>query len=481
VSRSSRTTASVLLPILLVILAQCAKRPERPPAVPPPPPPAGALAQGVATGDVGSRSAIVWLRTQGAARAQVVWAPEADWKTDAADPGMPRSAVLTTDAEHDFTLQVPLADLSPGTAYRYDVLTGAGSEDSLTAGATGRFRTAPAPDVPERVTLLWSGDLGGQQFCRQERGYHIFERMLQEAPAFAVLLGDLIYGDDRCPAPPNAPGSDFLAATLAQYRAKHRYQRGDAALRRFLAAVPVYAMWDDHEVKNNFAGPHEPLMPVGRRALREYWPIATAPDDPHRLYRRVRRGADLELFLLDTRQYRDRNADPDRPGKTMLGDAQRKWLLDGLMASQATWKLVATSVPLSNAKPGGATAPGNDSWARGPDGTGFQSELRAIVGALMERGVRNVVWLAADVHFVQINAYDPDGNGTPDFHEFICGPLSARTGLPTTPDPALGAAVLYDGGGFLNFGKISIEGTTLRVQIIDETGTIRFERSFAAS
>jgi alkaline phosphatase D len=222
-------------------------------------------------------------------------------------------------------------------------------------------------------------------------------------------------------------------------------------------------------------------MPVGRRALRDYWPITTAAEDPHRLYRRFRRGSDLELFLLDTRQYRDRNAEPDRPGKTMLGDVQRKWLLDGLMASRATWKLIATSVPLSNPKPGTPLEPGNDSWARGPDGTGFQSELRLIVSALLERRVRNVVWLAADVHFVQINAYDPDANGVPDFHEFICGPLSAQAGSPTPPDTAFGPSVLYEAGGFSNFGKIWIEGSTLRLQIIDETGSARFDRTFTAS
>src|SRR5919106_4976135 len=203
--------------------------------------------------------------------------------------------------------------------------------------------------------------------------------MTQSRPDFAVMLGDLIYADDRCPSPPNVPGADFQASTLEHYRAKHRYQREDAALQRFLAAVPVYAIWDDHEVLNNFSGPHEPLMPAGRQALREYWPIAVAPDDPHRLYRSVRRGKDLELFILDTRQYRSSNSERDGPGKTMLGHAQREWLLDGLAKSTATWKVIVTSVPLSNQKGGTLQIPGNDSWALGADGTGFQTELRRIV------------------------------------------------------------------------------------------------------
>lgn len=485
-TRLGRRLAKLLL-LLVAITALLRCTPASRPGLPPSSPFAESTAEtgpplkhGVATGDVTSRSALVWFRTDGASRAQVVWAPE----TDSAQAGdLRRSPAVTTTADHDFTISVPLQGLEPATPYRYQVLAGTASgQTALQARATGRFKTAASPDAPEQLTLVWSGDLGGQGLCRGPgTGYAIFDRILKEAPTFAILLGDLMYSDDRCPSPPNVTGSDFMATTLDHYRAKHRYQREDASLQRFLATVPVYAMWDDHEVKNNFAGRHEPLMPIGRRALREYWPIGVMPEDPHRLYRRVRRGADLELFMLDTRQYRDSNAEPDRPGKTMLGDEQRRWLLDGLMASQATWKIIATSVPLSNVKPGNAQMPGNDSWALGPDGTGFQSELRMILNTILERRIKNVIWVATDVHFSQVNAYDPDGNGVPDFHEFICGPLSARAGAPTPPDATFGPNVLYEAGGFSNFGKILINGTTLRLQIIDEAGEVRFDRRFAAS
>ena len=85
------------------------------------------------------------------------------------------------------------------------------------------------------------------------------------------------------------------------------------ALQRFLALVPIWATWDDHDVRNNFSGPYDPQMPLGRQALLEYWPIATPPGDPTRLYRHLRYGADLEIFVLDTRQYRSRNSDMDGP------------------------------------------------------------------------------------------------------------------------------------------------------------------------
>jgi alkaline phosphatase D len=469
---------SALLLLLLAVLAGCTS--ESRPGLPPGSPFAeevtvanGALTHGVASGEVTDESALVWFRTAGPAQAWV------EWTLDSADGGVGsfRSAAVTTSQEHDFTAAVRLDGLRSGTRYRYRVLTG---EAQAEAGA-GRFVTAGDSAASQPVTFLWSGDLGGQGRCRDQRtGYHIFDLMAGHRPAFLLLLGDTIYGDDRCPSPPNAAGSDFLATTLDGYRAKHRYQREDPALRRFLASVPVYATWDDHEVRNNFSGSGDPLMPIGRQAFMEYWPIGTPLEDPHRLYRSFRWGADLELFILDTRQYRSTNAEPDGERKTMLGKAQRDWLLEGLARSTATWKIIATVVPLAIPKAGSMLAPGNDSWAPGVDGTGFQTELRLIVDELLARKVRNVVWLVTDIHFAQVNAYDPDGDGQADFHEFICGPLAANPGKLALPDAALRPTTLYSATGFMNFGKVTVLRDSLTLEIIDETETSRFVRTFPA-
>jgi alkaline phosphatase D len=327
--------------------------------------------------------------------------------------------------------------------------------------------------------LAWAADLGGQERCRRgEGGYPIFDPIVALHPSFAILLGDLIYADHRCPSPPNEPGSDFIALTLDQYRSKHRYQRGALALQRFLGAVPVYPTWDDHEVRNNFSGPYESLMPIGRQAFMEYWPMNPPRQEPGRLYRRFRWGQALEVFMLDTRQYRDSNADPDGPNKTMLGKAQLEWLLEGLTHSDATWKVISTSVPLSAPKKGTLVMPGNDSWARGQDGTGFQTELRRIIELLKTRTIRNVIWLAADVHFAQINVYDPDRDGLTDFYEFICGPLSSSYVEPIVPDSPFRPTTIYKAAGFSNFGLLTLDTRDMRVEIRDEHGGTRFKQTF---
>ncbi|MGQ0810097.1 MAG: alkaline phosphatase D family protein [Nitrospiraceae bacterium] len=448
--------------------------------------PSGVMPQGVATGDITDHSAVVWVRTQGPVEAHVEWWPVGDPTSSLTGRIRPapraHRASFKTSQEQDFTIKIALEGLAPSTRYRYEIfLDKSPASTDPKSAATGEFSTAAAVDQHTPVTLLWGGDLGGQKHCRgPEGGYGIFDVMRNQQPDFAVLLGDLIYGDDTCPSPPNAEGSEFVASSLDHYRAKHRYQRGSPAMQRFLAAVPVFAIWDDHEVRNNFAGPYDPLMPVGRQALIEYWPIRTGPDDPYRLYRQLRYGADLELFILDTRQYRSRNAEPDGPRKTMLGPTQLTWLLDRLTQSTATWKLIATSVPLSNAKGGTILMPGNDSWARGADGTGFQTELGVIVDAILSRRIRNVVWLAGDVHYVQGNAYDPNGDGQFDFHEFIAGPLSAATPSPVIPNTAFRPKTLFSQSGYMNFGKATVRGTSLEVTFIDNGGKARVSHKLTA-
>lgn len=447
------------------------------------------LPQGVAVGDATAHGALLWVRTDGPAMVQVEYAPPSVWEKVAgmatAVAPVARTARLATTAETDYTLSIPLEGLVPSTRYRYHILVGRATEvkNYIEAGlaARGEFTTLPAAGNSVPVSFAWSGDLGGQQRCRQgPGGYPIFDALQKQHLDFFLFLGDTIYGDDTCPSPPNEPGADFKASTLAEYRARHRYQRGAESLRRFLEAVPVYVIWDDHEVRNNFSGPFDEQMAAGRQALREYWPMSSPSDDPNRMYRAVRYGADLELFILDARQYRSRNTDPDGPAKTMLGTQQLNWLLDGMRTSNATWKVIVTSVPLSIPKGGGAAVPGYDGWAGGPDGTGFERERQVIVDAILANKLRNVVFLAGDVHWVQANSYDSNGDGIPDFHEYIAGPLSARPGRLTSPSQGLHPKNLINEEGYHNFGLVRVTPRSFEVRIIDEAGKTRFTHTIAA-
>ncbi|MGH8649431.1 MAG: alkaline phosphatase D family protein, partial [Burkholderiales bacterium] len=234
----------------------------------------------VTVGEVMDTSAVVWVRGFEESPVTVEYAP--------AGSRRPSSHSVAVTPKVDLTGKVSLTRLRPTTRYTYRVRQGGESVE-------GSFVTAPAPNQSRPVSFLWSGDLGGGRRCRSiQDGYPIFKSMVPLKPDFFLFVGDTIYADIRCGGPDWVPGYDFVATTLEEYRDKYRYNRADPGVQDFFRTTSVYAIWDDHEVKNDFAGPSEPLMPVGRQAFLDYWPIQPPPGEPTRLYRKVRWGKLLE-------------------------------------------------------------------------------------------------------------------------------------------------------------------------------------------
>ena len=421
-------------------------------------PPAGELPLLVTVGETTAGSTRLWLRVESdVARVQV--AP--------ADGGAAVVREARPDPARDYTAVVALDHLRPGVRYVYDV----GANGARVGGA---FTVNPAPDADRPVRLQWSGDLGGAGYCRDaEDGYRIFRAMIRRAPDLFLFVGDTIYADHPCGSTPHVRMPISVADSLDGFRAKHRYNRADPALQAFFRTTSVYPIWDDHEVRNNFVGPDEPLMPSGRRAFQDYFPVVGPPEEPARLYRAIRWGRHVEIFILDTRQYRSANTAPDGPRKTMLGAAQRRWFLAAAAASDATWKLVVSSVPLGLFT-GGRTA---DSWSSASvlgyprAGTGFTHERDLLLSELRTRGVRNVIFLTGDVHHAELIRHQPAADYV--VHEFTAGPLAARQGYPRFLDRSLHSRSLASLGFALNFGELVADSTTLTARIIDVTGTVR--------
>ena len=422
-------------------------------------PPAGRPRLLVTVGETTAGSTRLWLRVESKlARVRVA----------AVDGGPSRALEARPEPARDHTTVVELAQLRPGVRYRYEV-------EADGDRVTGAFTTSPARDADRPVRLQWSGDLGGSGYCRDaEDGYRIFRAMSGRDADLFLFVGDTIYADQACGGTPHVRMPISVAESLDDFRAKHRYNRADPALQAFFRTTSVFPIWDDHEVRNNFVGPEDPLMPTGRRAFQDYFPVVGPPEEPERLYRAIRWGRHVEIFILDTRQYRSSNSTPDGPHKTMLGAAQRRWFLDAAAASDATWKLVVSSVPLGIFTGGRAA----DSWSSAnvlgyPRGhsTGFTYERDLILAELRARGVRNVVFLSGDVHHAELIRHQPAADYA--FHEFIAGPLSARQGYPRFLDRSLNSRSLDSLGFAMNFGEILADATTLTAHVIDASGTIR--------
>lgn len=86
------------------------------------------LPQGITVGDVTSHGTLLWVRTDGPALVQIEWASPSVWerasKMATVIAPVSRTAWLTTTAETDYALSIPLEGLVPSTRYRYHVLSG---------------------------------------------------------------------------------------------------------------------------------------------------------------------------------------------------------------------------------------------------------------------------------------------------------------------------------------------------------------------
>ena len=168
--------------------------------------------------------------------------------------------------------------------------------------------------------------------------------------------------------PAAAPPAPTAPTSASRWRSTaHRYAlyKTDPDLQAAHHAAPVVAVWDDHEVDNNYEVVDDARRTAGYRAWFEHLPVRLpAPDGPSlQIYRGFRWGDLASFHMLDVRQYRDPapcggglDDCPERLGedRTILGADQQAWLQASLGSSAAVWDVVGQQVVFSPLPFGGA-------------------------------------------------------------------------------------------------------------------------------
>jgi alkaline phosphatase D len=248
----------------------------------------------------------------------------------------------------------------------------------------------------------------------------IYDAIRRLAPDFFVHSGDMIYADNPLQTEARLPGGGVwknlmtpekakVAETLDEFRGNHTYNLMDEHVRRFAAEIAQYAQWDDHEVTNKWF--HERILDDSRytvkscallaararRAMFEFTPIAVDAHDQERVHRAIHRGPLLDVFLLDRRSYRGPNSENRQAAladeSRILGAAQVQWLKRALLASRATWKVIAADMALGLVVRHDARQKwGSEAVAQG-DGPplGRELEIADLLRFIKQNDVANVV------------------------------------------------------------------------------------------
>ncbi|HEY2980212.1 MAG TPA: alkaline phosphatase D family protein [Anaerolineales bacterium] len=282
---------------------------------------------------------------------------------------------------------------------------------------------------------------------------------------FLLHLGDYIYEASNTPPAGQTPGADIgrpfeplhECKTLADYRMRYSQYHRDPDVQTMHAALPVISTVDDHEFADGAwrggadvhdeqrDGPWTDRLKNCFRARNEWLPARLPdPQDTARVYRAVTFGGLADLFLINTRTYRDQPVPPPEMNaaeRTALGPDQRAWLFDSFAASTARWRLLGNPSVLSTTwRPGipqeiklallktkliaaDGLGPDYDQW------DGYPAERALIFDMLRKHPLGNIVVLSGDIHtcmVAELQEFPFEGGDRPVAVEFINTSLTSQ-------------------------------------------------------
>jgi alkaline phosphatase D len=367
---------------------------------------------GIASGEPDANSVVLWTRLApsplnadgqgGMATADVV----VDWQVSTTDTfsTLVASGSVTASYAAAHSVHVIAGGLNPDSDYFYRFR----AQGHLSP--VGRTRTAPTIGTNGRdLTMAFTS------CAHYEEGYYtVYRRMAEDNPGLILHLGDYIYEYGTVAGRTRAHvGAEIVS--LADYRRRYAQYKSDPDLQAAHQAAPWIVVPDDHEVENNYAGTirenNTPALTAAQwtarrtaayQAYYENMPLRPAQANSGNsipLYRRLRWGSLATFHMLDTRQYRNDQAcgdgwqicsDADLASRSLPGNTQETWLLDGLNQHYGTWDIIGQQVFF--ARRFNSTGASMDSW------DGYRASRARIQQGWVDRGTRNPVVLTGDVH-----------------------------------------------------------------------------------
>lgn len=408
----------------------------------------------------------------------------------------------------DFIVKRKVAALRPATRYHYRLHYGTAKANTRVSDAA-TFRTLAGPDIAAAYSFAvvtgmnysffhYTGNnrVGPYAGPDKELGYPALAAIRKLRPDFFVGTGDNVYYDH--------PGHRGRAQTRHEMRKKHHEQYSQPRFLDLFSEVATYWMKDDHDHRFDDSDAvnavriraakqlayyprtniHEgesgsgfaPSHALGIQVFQEQLPVVDPAERDPVTYRTHRVSRDLQVWIVEGRDYRSPLDQPDGPRKTIWGAAQKAWLKETLQASDATFKLLLSSTPMV----------GPDSRSKRDNHTninGYRHEGEEFFRWLAASGITGEEFFIAcgDRHW-QYHAIRPDG-----YEEFSAGALvdenailGSFPGDPNTTDPDGRIRQPYHygepTGGFL-IVSVAPDGPAARAafRFYDEHGTLLYE------
>lgn len=379
------------------------------------------------------------------------------------------SSWQSSAAENDYYLQYKLTELQANTRYYYAAELASTEGKGSHMSAVFSFKTAPAHNQRENINFQVTT-------CQSAQGLPVYPVMQRQNPDFLVSAGDTVYYDKF----------DVRSKEDAYWLYQKEY--GTPYTINYFANTSAYFMKDDHDYRYNDADPYSNVEintknyvwgpnglnsnldrsdktwlthEEGIEVFKQVFPSSDLP------YRSFRWGKGIQIWLLEGRDYRSANKEPDSPQKSIWGKQQTAWLKQTLLSSDADFRIIVSPSPLI-----GPDKPHKrDNHA---NVNGFMIEGRSFMDWMIENNlVENTFLVCGDRHWQYHSIYKDK------VHEFCSGPTS-QFQVQYVPKPTAGVIKQpYNGptGGFLTV-KYDTE-KTVSFEHYGETGKLLNKKTFS--
>jgi alkaline phosphatase D len=262
----------------------------------------------------------------------------------------------------DFTAEFVLEDLVPSTDYVYQLKV-----DGEVVGDVYSFTTAPLDESPVDLEFTFFS-------CARNDSQPAFEAIADGNPDLIAFLGDSHYGN---------------TGDKGSLQWNYRWAHSRAHRRELMQVTPTLAIWDDHDYLGNNTDGSTPGKVAARMVFEDYWPNpAHGTEDLPGVFFSTSFG-DVDFFFLDGRYYRGDN-------NNLIGDSQMMWLMEELLASTATFKLIVGGSQWSFES-------SVDSWAA------FPEARTRLFDFIADQAIDGVALLSGDVHYSEVRKIDHEG------------------------------------------------------------------------
>ena len=356
------------------------------------------------------------------------------------------SATYSSSKENGFTYHIILDELQPGKKYNYAVIINQKKiklpyQTTFSSKKLWEYRS-DAPDF--KVAFGSCNYVNEPEVDRPGTPYgsnhKIFQSIANLNPDTMIWGGDNIYLREV----------DFDSKTGIYHRYHH--SKNLKEMQPLLAKTQNYALWDDHDFGPNDSDRSFYNKYITQQAFKDFWAnksYGINSNQKEGTYSTFTQN-DAQFFLLDDRFFRSPN-DRLTGTKTMLGSEQLEWLIDGLSASKANFKIVVIGGQFLNST---ANAE-NYSW--------FLEEKNQLLKELLDNNIKGLFFLTGDRHFAELSKMNR--NTSYPIYDWTVSPFTS--GIASEKARKEINEFRVEGSTFFehNFGIIEFSGTKANRQL----------------